>query len=242
MKGGGITPHVHVGLSSGSIKDFADLKGYVGGGQLVNITDASPEMLRKEIQLLKQRGVKPEELGKHIDSSPIYSSGVGKFTNLDLKTNEGFVKYAKICQKFIDIRKPNPLGITGEMMARSASKVFINSPHRYVPPELALAQLAVEGGIGNPKKNITPVVTRNPFNVGNTSKSKHTFNSVQEGIDAYYKLIANNYLGQNKTPDDLINHFVNKHNQNYVGNNSGNYEKMLNQIASQANRIANSMV
>jgi hypothetical protein len=246
MTAGGITPHVHIGLSQGNIKDFTDLKGNIGGGQVVDVTDATPEMLTKEIELLRQRGVKPEEIEMHSDMSPtgadIKSVGGGKFTNLDLNTNEGFTLYSRICQKFIETRKPNPLGITGEMMARSASKVFINPPHRYVPPELALAQLAVEGGIGNPKHNITPVLTRNPFNVGNTSKSKHTFNNVQDGIDAYYKLIANNYLGQNKSANDLINHFVNKDNQNYVGNDSGNYEKMLNSIAIQANRIANSMV
>jgi hypothetical protein len=163
------------------------------------------------------------------------------FTDLNLGEAGGFSKYAQICQKFIESRGTNLLQITGTMMAKSASEVFVNPPHKYVPPELALSQLALEGGIGNPKPDSIPIKTKNPFNVGNTTKSKKYYADVQLGIDAYYKLIANNYLTKGKTATDLIQNFVNKNNQNYVGSDNGKYEQQLTLLARKANRIGQQM-
>ena len=209
-------------------------EGSVVGGQTQNRTAfASPEMLSKMLDLLKQRGVKSEELNQYIDR--VSTGGGAQFTDLDLNKPEDFEKYSKICQKFIDTRKPNLLNITGEMMAAGAKQAF-GKYQKFVPAELALAQLATEGGIGNNDPNSRPIKTRNPFNVGNTDNGTDVVHSdVQSGINTYYNLIANNYLGKGKTANDLVNNFINHTGQRYAG---PDYEKLVNSISSQANKIA----
>ena len=197
----------------------------------------SPNMVSDMINKLEARGVKPEDLNKFIDQA-VTTGGSALFTDIDLSTNEGVTKYAQICQRFIENRPPNLLNINGNMMARAAQKVFVGNPHKFVPAELALAQLALEGGIGNRDPRSIPIRTNNPFNVGNTSKSERKYPDVDLGIQAYYNLIANNYLVKGKTAHDLLQNFVNKDNDNYVGNNTGEYEKLLTSIAKQANRIS----
>ena len=198
---------------------------------------ASPEMLYRLIDILKQRGVSPDELKQHIDT--VSSGGGPEFTDIDLKTDDGYIKYATICQKFIDSRQPNPLGITGNMLAKAARNAF-NRFKKFVPPELALAQLALEGGIGNGDMSSRPIRTKNPFNVGNVDTGGNKYNfDVQSGIQTYYDLIANNYLGNGKTAKDLVNKFVNKDDQRYAS--VPEYEKSLNKIIPQINKITQSV-
>jgi flagellum-specific peptidoglycan hydrolase FlgJ len=155
-------------------------------------------------------------------------------------TDEGYDKYAEICEKFISTRKPNLLEITGDMMARAARAAF-QRHHKYVPPELALAQLAAEGGIGNGDPESRPIKTKNPFNVGNTDDGSNIYmGDVQNGINNYYNLIARNYLGKGKTAKDLVQNFVNHSGNHYA--TAGKYEKLVNQIAIQVNRMAKNMV
>jgi len=195
---------------------------------------ANPDMLNKLIELLKQKGVTSEELKKYIDAA-VLTGGGASFTDIDLNTDEGYRKYAEISQKFIDSRKPNLLNITGEMMARGAKGAFVNYK-KYVPPELALAQLAAEGGIGNGDPNSRPIRTKNPFNVGNTDSGSNVQHSdVQIGINTYYNLIAKNYLTGGKTANDLVQNFVNKEGNRYA---SSDYEPVINKIAGEVNRIA----
>jgi hypothetical protein len=157
---------------------------------------------------------------------------------LDITTSEGFDNYAKICEAFISKRQPNPLGITGKMMASSAKKAF-ERYQRYVPAELALAQLAAEGGIGNSDPNSRPIRTKNPFNVGNTDSGSNIIKDrVEDGIDMYYNLIAKNYLGKGKTATDLIQNFVNKDNLRYAG---PKYEASVSALAREANRVAKNL-
>ena len=230
---GGMPPHVHIGLSTGNISDFADINGKAAGGVIQNTT-ATPEMLRKESEMLRAKGVTSETLKPYLDT--ISSGGSADFTDVDLTTDEGYRKYSEICNKFIQTRQPNPLGVTGEMMAKGAKNAFVKY-HKYVPPELALAQLAVEGGIGNGNENSRPIKTKNPFNVGNTDNGDDIYHqSVEDGIETYYELIARKYLGKGKTAKDLVQNFVNQAGDHYA--TAGTYEKAVNQIAAQANRIA----
>jgi hypothetical protein len=226
--GGNHYNHLHV----------SNKEGVSGSAPSETMVKATPEMLNKLIELLKQKGVKSEELKQYIDS--VKTGGGAAFTDLDLTTEEGFKAYAEICQKFINIKKPNPLGITGEMMAMGAKRAF-ERYQRFVPAELALAQMAAEGGIGNGNMNSRPIRTRNPFNVGNVDNGSNvSHDNVQSGIDTYYNLIAKDYIGKGKTANDLVTNFVNKNNQRYAS--STNYENVLSSLAGQANRLAQPVV
>lgn len=187
--------------------------------QTSQLVSADKETINLIINKLKARGVKPNELKSNIDVN---------LSNIDITTNEGFNLYADICEKFINSRKPNPLGITGKMLANGA-KLAYNTTGNLVPPELALAQLALEGGIGNKNVNIRPIRTKNPFNVGNTSQKNKNFASVQDAINSYFTLIAKNYLSKDKNVNDLLNNFVNLKNNRYANENP-NYENDLKTI------------
>ena len=162
-------------------------------------------------------------------------STAGDFLELDLSKPEDVKKYAEIADKFIASRSANLLGIRGSMLADAARNSF-NQFGKYVPVELALAQLAQEGGFSS-NPNARPIKTKNPFNVGNTGTDKNVFhNSVQSGIQTYYDLIAKNYLTGGKTATDLLNNFVNSSGYRYAGDK--NYEASLTKIANQVSTLA----
>jgi len=183
---------------------------------LVNVDEVTINLI---INKLKSEGIESTDLKKNIDVN---------LSSIDITTTEGFEKYSDICEKFISKRKPNPLGISGKMLANGAKDAFTNTGN-LVPPELALAQLALEGGIGNKNTNIRPIRTRNPFNVGNTSQKNKNFSSVQEAINNYFNLIAKRYLSKDKNVNDLLNNFVNLKNNRYANENP-NYESDLKSI------------
>ena len=237
---------------SGDPKKMEELFNWVsteiGGGESVTVSgdletdektmeSVTPEMAQSMATKLELKGVTKEQLTQLIDK--VTTGGSDVFTDLDLMTEEGYKMYAKICDIFINSRKPNLLNITGDMMASSAKRIF-EKRSKYVPPELALGQLAAEGGIGNSDANTPPIKTKNPFNVGNTDDgSRIDHSSVQSGIDAYYDLIAKDYIGKGKTAQDLIYNFVNHNNSRYAG--APNYEKVVGSIAKQVNKIAKSL-
>jgi hypothetical protein len=163
---------------------------------------------------------------------------LGPFTNLNLSSPWDLGIYSNICQKFIDSRGANPLGITGKMMATAAKKAF-DTYKVFVPAELALSQLAAEGGVGasasNPQSK--PIRTKNPFNVGNVDSGAVKVNTnIESAINLYYNLIAKDYLGNGKTALSLLTNFVNKNGNRYASN--PRYETVLRTISKQANMIA----
>ena len=162
-------------------------------------------------------------------------STAGDFQELDLNNPQDFKKYEEIANKFISSRSANLLNITGNMLANGAKTAY-NNFNKYVPVELALAQLAQEGGFStNP--NARPIKTKNPFNVGNVDSGKNvTHNSVQSGIQSYYDLIAKNYLTGGKTTTDLLKNFVNSSGNRYAGDK--NYESSLTKLSNQVRNLA----
>ena len=198
-----------------------------------NVETVSPEMIQSMVTKLELKGVTKEQLDKLVDK--VSTGGGDIFTDVDLTTEEGFKQYSKICDLFIRTRQPNLLGITGDMLAEGAKSAF-QKYYKYVPPELALAQLAAEGGIGNNDAKSRPIITKNPFNISNTETASKTFATVQDGINEYFNLISRRYVGRGKTSNDLIYNFIDKNNQRYA--TAETYEKVVSSIAKQVNQIA----
>jgi len=153
---------------------------------------------------------------------------------LDLNDNEQLAMYSKICQEFINGRSHNYLGITGDMLA-SAAKNAYNNYNEYVPPELSLAQLAMEGGFAS-NRRAKPIRTNNPYNYNNGPGREHKFGSVMDGIQAYYNLIAKNYLSGGKNYMSLLNNFVNVSGRRYAG--EADYEEKLKGLVSKIKGIS----
>lgn len=174
-----------------------------------------------------------DKLNDKTDKEDGYSTS-GDFQELDLNNPDDFKKYQQIADKFISTRSANLLGITGSMLANGAKTAY-NNFNKYVPVELALAQLAQEGGF-SPNPNARPIKTKNPFNVGNTGTDKNVFhNSIQSGIQTYYDLIAKNYLTGGKTATDLLSNFVNSSGYRYAGDK--NYEASLRKLSNQVKNL-----
>ena len=221
----------------------------LGGGGSVTMSDVSQtdtetktetvstEMIQSMSSKLESRGVTKDELDKLVDK--VSTGGGDIFTDLDLTIEEDYKMYAKICELYLKTRQPNPLGITGTMLADGAKSAFIRHS-KYVPPELALSQLAAEGGVGDPNVNNKPVRTKNPYNIANMDDgSIRTYPTIQSAIDAYFDLIARSYLGKGKTSNDLIYNFVNHENQRYA--KEEDYEDVVTSIAKQVKKIANTI-
>lgn len=157
------------------------------------------------------------------------------YYEIDLNSKEGYDAYKKIADKYISTRPHNLLGINGRMLADGA-KMAYNKYNRYVPVELALAQLTQEGGfVGN--KKARPIKTKNPFNVGNVDSGSNIFHSsLQSGINRYYDLMAKSYLGRGKKMEDLLDNFVNRSGKRYASD--PNYEEKIGSIANNIRNMA----
>jgi hypothetical protein len=198
--------------------------------QQLTSNSISSESINLMISQLKQKNISSKDLDTYVK---VNVNDDDLFSYIDINTNEGYEKYANICQDFINNKSPNPLGITGKMLAYSA-RIALRQSGTYVPPELALAQLLLEGGIGNSNINSRPIKTKNPYNVGNVDSGENKYyNDVQSAITEYFNLIGRRYLS-NKKPIDLLSSFVNSNNNRYASDPQ--YESKLYSIIRNINK------
>ena len=217
-------------------------------GQFINEAELNPAIALGSIYNMKSDDTADSEssgsgtnaASSTSDSVALKSLGLvnasddSMFTPLDLKTAEGFKAYADISQKWIDKQNPSS-PIKGEMLANGA-KAALDSHGSYIPPQLALAQLTMEGGLSKDPK-VKPIRTKNPFNVGNVdSGAVVNHSNWQSGINAYFKTMAKSYIvpSQNKTAPGLLKKFVNVNNQRYAS--APNYEKKIAETITNINK------
>jgi hypothetical protein len=215
-----VDPMQYFGSSIGTYYDDGSSSSAIGGASI------TPEMVDKLIDDVKAKNITKDDLEKYIDRA-VTTGGSADFTDLDLNNSADVDAYEEIADNYIKQREPNAK-VTGLMMAKSAERVF-KKYGKFVPPELALAQAALEGGLGT-DPNSRPIKTKNPFNVGNTDKpyKDNPQPSFEAGVDLYYDLIARRYLVKGKTAADLVNDFKNADGNNYA--TAGTYEAGLKDV------------
>ena len=212
-----------------SEQDFTDLlvRNVFGG--------KGEDIVGKLLGDLKKEKSSDNESESSTTGTKSSTNTAGEFTQLDMNKPEDFKAYEKVANNFISSRSSNLLNINGTMLA-DAAKNAQNKFGKYVPVELSLGQLASEGGFSR-KPDARPIRTKNPYNVGNTDSGKNIeHGSVQNGIQAYYDLIAKNYLVGDKTATDLLNNFVNKNGNRYAS--SQKYEDSVSKIANQVKSMS----
>lgn len=115
-----------------------------------------------------------------------------------------FDNYTQRANLWLSRPEFNGTPLTGEILALAAWNCF-DSTGILVPVELALAQAQYESSMG--LKGRSPKT--NPYNVGEyNSKTVLWFDSTFDGVQAYYYLIANNYL-KCRSLEELFTSFEN---------------------------------
>ena len=112
--------------------------------------------------------------------------------------------------------KPSP--ISGDMLSNCAREIY-KSYGVFIPVELALAQAQFESSMG--LKGRSP--KNNPCNLGEYSnKTVLRYKSTEDGMMAYYKLIATNYLdcGRKTIFDLFSNKFKDVNGYKYAASNT----------------------
>lgn len=115
-------------------------------------------------------------------------------------------------QRYLDrpIFKGTP--VSGKMM-RNAAEAAYNGTGVVVPVDLALAQGQRETHFGLKGRKHKGT---NPYNVGEQdNKTTMVFPTTEAGVQAYFNLIANDYLND-KSYDELKSRFVNKKGLRYA--------------------------
>ena len=136
-----------------------------------------------------------------------------------------YEEYKEYAQTYLDRDIFSDTPMTGKMLADAAKNTYERTGH-FISPAWALAQGQLESSLGLHARE--PVV--NPYNVGEFDSGEQTvvYNTIEEGIQGYYDLLADDYLSAH-TKEELLENFVNMNNDRYASDSE--YEtKMVNQI------------
>jgi len=146
-------------------------------------------------------------------------------TEIDDTMDVFFDDYKTRAQVYLDRDVFIGTPITGKILSACAKTTY-DSTGVIVPLELALSQAQLESGMG--RKGLSPET--NPYNVGEWDQgTMWTFSNTKQGVQAYFNLIAKDYM-LNKTLTDLLKNFVNTNGHRYAS--STNYEtKLTNQCS-----------
>jgi len=134
--------------------------------------------------------------------------------------NFHYANYKKKAQFYLNRRLFSGTPITGEIMANCAVKTYLKYKI-LVPLPLVLAQGQFESKMGT--KGRSP--KNNPFNVGEYDhKTVLKFKSTEDGVQAYFNLIASRYL-KSKSVKQLMRSFTNDKSNRYASD--PNYERKI---------------
>lgn len=129
-------------------------------------------------------------------------------------------QYKKDADAYLKFFPGTPL--TGELMARCAKRTY-DRTGTFVPIEFALAQGQAESSLGTDMNHRNPKT--NPFSVGeDDDRTTQFFKGIEHGTQAYYNLVAKNYL-KNKSVDQLLQNFVNVNGERYASDRK--YEQKM---------------
>jgi hypothetical protein len=139
-----------------------------------------------------------------------------------------FDEYAQRAQAVLDRFEGTPL--TGEMYWDAAVQAYLDNGRdfsRVVPVDLALAQGQLETRFGTDDSG-RPNFANNIYNVGEfdagTTEQGAAIDSPQEGLEAYFALMASDYLADHSA-EELLENFVNTDGNRYASN--PDYEQTL---------------
>lgn len=133
-----------------------------------------------------------------------------------------WTQYASLAQNYLARAVFEGTPITGQMLSSGAQNAY-DKYGVLVPLELALAQAQFETSMGRKGRN----PATNPYNVGEYDEgTKLRFDDLVSGVNAYYDLMAKDYL-KNQTLDQLLNNFVNYRGSRYASDPE--YENKISQ-------------
>lgn len=124
-----------------------------------------------------------------------------------------FTEYQRRAVAYLSRPLFNGTPLTGEMLAHCAKLTW----QRYgvvIPVELALAQAQLETRLGTGGR---AGHRTNPYNIGEWDNATMLgFKTTEQGIMAYYELLASRYFTGGRTEEDLFIRFIDKEGYYYA--------------------------
>lgn len=208
------------------------IKKYDTGGAFAHAgmnNDEKAAYMKSNRDLAMQRAAMPEKHGTLLvmdkDKGVVASIYTGSYTPKKYTFNSGVPERTTTTGslKMPEGHTIDNTTLTRELLLSKAEEALLKSGRTDISAkdlaDLAEAQKRAEGYY----PGSTAYETNNPFNVGNTGKSKNYLPNLDTGLSTYYDLILGRYLVNGKKPEDLVENFVNVDGNRYAKDR--NYEK-----------------